>query len=81
MTFHDGAAGDLPVPGDWNGDGIDTPGVVRSAPGTPVDSYQLWLPRNSNSGGSANSSFTFGSPSLGTDLPVETIPRLAVEVS
>jgi hypothetical protein len=31
ITF--GAAGDLPVVGDWDGDGIDTPGVFRPSTG------------------------------------------------
>lgn len=31
VTF--GATGDLPVSGDWNGDGIDTPGIFRSSTG------------------------------------------------
>ena len=29
VTFEFGQAGDLPVAGDWNGDGIETPGVYR----------------------------------------------------
>ena len=81
VSFAFGRSSDLPVPGDWNGDGTDTPAVVRDAPGTEAGSYQLWLLRNSNSGGSANTSFTFGAPSLGTDFPVEVLPRLAIEVS
>lgn len=31
VTF--GVSGDLPVPGDWNGDGVDTPGVFRPSTG------------------------------------------------
>jgi hypothetical protein len=81
VSFGYGSGRDLPVPGDWNGDGVDTPGVVRDAPGTPTGSYQLWLLRNSNTAGPANTSFTFGGPSLATDFPIETLPRLAIEVS
>ncbi|MEZ5307279.1 MAG: SBBP repeat-containing protein [Pyrinomonadaceae bacterium] len=32
-TVNYGAAGDLPVAGDWNADGIDTPGVFRPSTG------------------------------------------------
>lgn len=32
-TINFGASGDLPVVGDWNGDGIDTPGVFRPSTG------------------------------------------------
>ncbi|MBW3548070.1 MAG: L,D-transpeptidase family protein, partial [Actinobacteria bacterium] len=37
--------------GDWNGDGIDTPGVVRGA---------TWYLSNSNSGGHAHIAFAYG---------------------
>jgi hypothetical protein len=41
VTF--GTTGDLPVAGDWNGDGIDTPGVFRPSTGqfTVTDSTSL----------------------------------------
>lgn len=58
-----GQAGDLPVVGDWDGDGKDTPGVYR--PGT-----NTFLLTNSNANNSAppvNISFPFGAPG---DLPV-----------
>ena len=29
VTFPFGTAADIPVVGDWNGDGVDTPGVIR----------------------------------------------------
>ncbi len=32
-TFWYGAPGDIPLFGDWNGDGIDTPGMWRQGPG------------------------------------------------
>ena len=40
-----------PVTGDWNGDGIDTPGVVRGG---------TWYLRNSNSPGPADITLNFG---------------------
>jgi len=39
------------VTGDWNEDGIDTPGLVRD---------NQWLLRNSNTSGRADISFTYG---------------------
>ncbi|HEX3540484.1 MAG TPA: serine hydrolase [Acidimicrobiales bacterium] len=50
--------GDLPVVGDWNRDGIDTPGVFRGT---------TWYLRNENSSGPGDVSFLFGIPG---DLPV-----------
>ena len=44
--------------GDWNGDGIDTPGVVRGT---------TWYLRNSNTTGVADVTFTYGNPD---DLPL-----------
>ena len=41
-----------PVVGDWNGDGIDTPGVVEG---------NVWSIRNSNTNGGPDATFTFGS--------------------
>lgn len=46
-------SGDLPVSGDWNGDGVDTIGFYRPSNG----SFYL---RNSNSSGLADISFPFG---------------------
>ncbi len=54
-----GRAGDIPVIGDWNGNGVHTVGVVRG---------NRWLLSNSNrSGSSIAHDFTFGQPG---DIPV-----------
>ncbi len=57
-VFAYGRAGDVPLLGDWNGDGIETPGVRRGS------TFYL---RDSLSGGSANRIATFGRV---TDIPV-----------
>lgn len=51
---------DLPVVGDWDGDGDDTIGVVR---------HDRWLLRNQVAGGTADLNFAYGSPSF-LELPV-----------
>ena len=51
LAFGYGAADDVPVTGDWNGDGVDTVGVFRDG---------VWYLNNSNSGGAADLSFTYG---------------------
>jgi hypothetical protein len=51
VTFSFGQAGDLPVAGDWDGDGRDTIGVYRGG---------RWLLRNSLSAGPADLAFTYG---------------------
>ncbi len=53
-----GTLGDIPVVGDWNGNGVATIGVVRG---------NRWLLRNSNSAGAADIDFTFGQVG---DIPV-----------
>lgn len=53
FSFPFGAPGDVPLLGDWNGDGVATPGVKRG---------NLYLLRNSLSAGPADFSFTFGEP-------------------
>jgi hypothetical protein len=58
VTFTYGRAGDIPITGDWNGDGRTTIGVVRG------NRFHL---RNANSGGAANVSFAYGHAS---DTPV-----------
>ncbi len=50
FEFGPDAGGALPLYGDWNGDGVDTPGVFQPGVGT----FSL---RNSNSGGDADVSF------------------------
>jgi hypothetical protein len=58
VTFQFGQAGDIPVIGDWNGDGTRTVGVVRG---------NRWLLRNENSAGAPDIDFVFGNPG---DTPV-----------
>lgn len=58
VSFSFGKAGDIPVMGDWNGDGTWTVGVVRG---------NRWLLRNENSAGPADYNFVFGNPG---DIPV-----------
>jgi len=58
IRFTYGQAGDIPVMGDWNGDGTYTVGVVRG---------NQWLLRNENSAGFSEINFKFGSPG---DIPV-----------
>jgi hypothetical protein len=57
ITFNFGQAGDPPLAGDWNGDGIDTIGVLSLS----ASAVQL---RNSNSVGAPDVSFTFGGLSI-----------------
>lgn len=48
--------GDSPIVGDWDGDGTDTPGVIRGlGQGT-----LRWLLRDSNSGGPADIALSYG---------------------
>ena len=53
-----GIPGDVPVIGDWNGDGIDGLGVFRNG---------VWYLRNSLTAGGADVSLSFGDPG---DVPV-----------
>ncbi len=53
-----GRPGDIPIIGDWNGNGVHTIGIVRG---------NRWLLRDSNSSGPADYDFTFGEPG---DIPV-----------
>ena len=59
-SFYFGDPGDDPFMGDWDGDGIDTPGLYRASDGF------VYL-RNSNTQGIADISFFFGNPG---DVPV-----------
>ena len=62
ITINFGVPGDLPVAGDWNGDGIDTPGVFRNG--------QFLLtngPNTNNSSPPVNFTANFGAAG---DLPV-----------
>ena len=59
-SFFYGNPGDLPFVGDWNCDGIDTPGLYRRSDGF------VYL-RNSNTQGTADIRFFFGNPG---DLPL-----------
>jgi len=59
-SFFYGNPGDVPFMGDWDGDGIETPGLYRQSDGF------VYL-RNSNTQGTANISFFFGNPG---DIPV-----------
>jgi len=58
--FYYGNPGDIPFMGDWDGDGVDTPGLYRQA-----DGY-VYL-RNTNTQGIADISFFFGNPG---DIPL-----------
>jgi hypothetical protein len=58
LIFDYGVPGDIPVAGDWTGNGVDTVGVVRG---------NQWLLRTRNSAGQPDISFTFGQPG---DIPV-----------
>ncbi len=64
FSFGNGGLGDIPVCGDWNGDGIDTVGVYR-----PGES-RFYLTDNFTSYGASTSkrTFTFGRGT--TDIPV-----------
>ncbi len=59
-SFYYGDPGDVPFVGDWDCDGIDTPGLYRQSDGF------AYL-RNSNSQGVADITFFFGNPS---DVPL-----------
>jgi hypothetical protein len=58
LVIEFGVPGDIPVIGDWDGDGVHTIGVVRG---------NRWLLRNSNRAGSPDHDFVFGQPG---DIPV-----------
>lgn len=58
LVIEYGVPGDIPVVGDWNGNGVHTIGVVRG---------NRWLLRNSNRQGEPDIDFVFGQPG---DIPV-----------
>ena len=60
VSFFFGNPGDYPIMGDWNCDGIDTPGLYRQSDGF------VYL-RNSNTEGIADVRFFFGDPG---DVPL-----------
>jgi hypothetical protein len=60
VSFFFGDPGDYPIMGDWDCDGIDTPGLYRQSDGF------VYL-RNSNSQGIADVRFFFGDPG---DIPL-----------
>jgi peptidoglycan hydrolase-like protein with peptidoglycan-binding domain len=59
-SFYFGLGGDVPIAGDWDCDGVDTPGMYR-----PADGF-VYL-RNSSTTGPADVSFYFGLPD---DVPI-----------
>ncbi len=59
-SFYYGNPGDFPFLGDWDGDGVETPGLYRQS-----DGY-VYL-RNSNTQGNADVRFFFGNPG---DVPL-----------
>ena len=59
-SFYYGDPGDYPIMGDWDGDGVDTPGLYRQS-----DGY-VYL-RNKNTQGNADIKFFFGNPG---DVPI-----------
>lgn len=56
QEFHYGLGSDVPLVGDWNGNGSETVGVARLSAGDQIQ----WFLRNSNSAGGADLSFSFG---------------------
>ena len=59
-SFYYGNPGDVPFVGDWNCDGVDTPGLYRQTDGF------VYL-RNANTQGNADVAFFFGNPG---DVPI-----------
>ncbi len=59
-SFYFGNPGDIPFMGDWDGDGIDTPGLYRQSTGFAYIRF-------SNTEGTANLTFHFGAPG---DVPI-----------
>ncbi len=59
-TFHYGEPGDIPLLGDWDGDGIDTPGVYRPSMGLAYLTNQI--PAYGSSDTKPDLTFFFGLP-------------------
>jgi len=59
-SFYYGNPGDVPFVGDWNCDGVDSPGLYRQSDGF------VYL-RNTNTQGNADVAFFFGNPG---DVPI-----------
>jgi hypothetical protein len=59
-SFYYGNPGDFPIYGDWDGDGVETPGLYRQSDGF------VYL-RNANTEGVADIKFFFGDPG---DVPI-----------
>ncbi len=62
QDFFYGVGGDIPIAGDWDGDGIDTPGIYRN-----VNGALTFFLINNNTGGFADVSFAFGGAG---DIPI-----------
>ena len=78
----DPTVAELPVTGDWDGNGTDTPAVLRNVPADrPGGPFQQWIYRNANSSGPAAGTFTFGGAAQTIPLPFTIPPRLAIEVT
>ena len=74
-VFRYGTARDLPVMGDWDGDGDDTVGVVRFTPTPDGGFVYTWYLRNTNSGGAATvTPFVFGTVEFVAVDQLGTIP-------
>ena len=55
LSYTYGTTTDLALVGDWNGDGIDTPGVARNTPAGIA-----WSLRNTNTPGPGDIYLRFG---------------------
>ncbi|MDH5421001.1 MAG: hypothetical protein OEY55_04260, partial [Acidimicrobiia bacterium] len=67
-NFSFGLTDEIPVVGDWNGDGTRTPGVVRNSRfGRLGDEVLWWRLKNSAGGGSPDLIFSYGEPG---DIPI-----------